>query len=278
MNEFKLRVGNAVLALVFEDERDSIATARYFRRSSVSDTADVTVSIRFKDDIRGRSRVPSSLFLTKKGDGNGFSMADGLIEGRFSPASGEGELTVQRLITRGGYSRIFEQVFYQAYRSAVCRKGADSFLLHSSGIIRGGRGYAFTGPSGSGKSTVTRLTTGARILNDEIAAIDLSGAGPVIMDTPFNGYYRKKKEGEAPLAGIMLLEQAPIHRISRTTSIERVKSLAREIIPLIGLEMPYSPSIYITMLGKASEACARIPLYVMEFRRDSGFWDKIDEL
>lgn len=278
MNEFRLRVGNAVLALAFEEETDSIATARYFRRRSVSDSADVTIAVRFKNDMRGRSRVPSSLFLTKHGDGNGFSMADGLIEGRFSSASGEGELTVQRLITRGGYSRIYEQVFYQAYRSAICRKGADSFLLHSSGIIRAGRGYAFTGPSGAGKSTVTKLTTGARILNDEITVIDLSGVEPIIMDTPFNGYYREKTEGSATLSGIMLLEQAPIHRISRTTSLERIKSLAREIIPLIGLETPFSPSIYIAMLNKACEACARIPLYYMEFRRDSGFWEKIDEL
>jgi len=278
MSEYRLRVGNMTLSLLFENERESRAIGCYFGRASVDQEADIQLAIRFRDDADRRTEVPSSLFLTKTGDGNGFSMAGGLIQGRFSPSSGEGELLVQRLITRGGYSRIYEQVFYQAYSSAARRKGVDSFLLHSSGVIRKGRGYAFTGKSGSGKSTVARLSSGSRILNDEITVIDLSGTNPAIRDTPFNGFFLGKKEGSVDLAGILLLEQAPFHRLTRTADLEHMKTLSRELIPPIGLETPFSPAVYMQMFDRAERLRAKVPLYRMEFKQDPGFWDRIDEL
>lgn len=278
MSEYKLRVGGSVLSLLFGSERDSRAIGRYFGRPSAAEEADIQLSIRFRDDAGKRTEVPSSLFLTKEGDGEGFSMAGGLIEGRYSPAAGEGELLVQRLITRGGYARIYEQVFYQAYCSAARRRGREAFLLHSSGVLRGGRGYAFTGKSGSGKSTVASLSSGSTVLNDEITVIDLSEPEPRIRDTPFNGFYYQKREGSAPLSGIMLLEKAPTHRLTRAGGLEQVKTLSREVIPPMGLETPFSPAVYMAMLDAAKRASERVPLYIMEFKPDSGFWRMIDEL
>jgi hypothetical protein len=205
-------------------------------------------------------------------------MAGGLVEGRFSPASGEGDLLVDRLISTGGYARVFEQVFYQAYWSAAKRKGADSFLLHSSGVIHDGKGYAFTGKSGSGKSTVADLSTSSIILNDEITVINLSETRPTIMDTPFNGFFKIKQEGNAKLAGIMLLKQAPHHRLTLASGVEPVKTLSREIIPPMGLETPFSQAVYMDMFDWAEKAHTRIPVYTMEFQRDPGFWARIDEL
>jgi hypothetical protein len=276
MNEYRLRVGNVTLSLAFESAKDSRATARYFARPSASGEADIRLSIHFRDDASWRAEVPSSLFLTKSGDGDGFSMAGGLVEGRFSPSTGEGELQVQRLITKGGYARIYEQVFYQAFWSAVRRKGIDAFLLHSSGVIRYGQGYAFTGKSGSGKSTVARLSAGATILNDEITLIDLTGPAPMIIDTPFNGFYRGKEPGSAKLKSVMLLKQSPIHRLTRTGDLEQRKALAREIIPPMGLETAFSAARYIDMFDIEERLSAKVPLFIMEFRQDSGFWEKID--
>ncbi len=277
MNEFRLRVGNAVLSLLFENPRESRALGRYFRRKSSREDADIQLSIRFRDTADERAEVPSSLFLTKQGGGDGFSMAGGLIEGRYSAAAGEGELAVERRITRGGYARIFEQVFYQAYWSAALKKGTDSFLLHSSGVVRKDRGWAFTGKSGSGKSTVARLSRRYSILNDEITVIDLSGREPAIRDTPFNGFYRGKTEGSAPLGGILLLKQASEHRITRVEDIESVKTLSRELIPPMGLETPFSTNVFLDMFDRANRARNRIPLYSMEFTPDGKFWDRIDE-
>lgn len=276
MSEYRLRIGNVGIALLFETERDSRATGRYFGRPSCSEDADIRLSIRFREDRGDGRAVPSSLFLTKTGDGNGFSMGGGLVEGRFSPSSGEGELAVRRLITRGGYARVYEQVFYQAYASAARRKGIDSFLLHSSGVVRRGRGYAFAGRSGSGKSTVARLSKGMTVLNDEITVIDLSNPDPVLHGTPFNGFFRGKEEGSAPLACVLLLEQGPAHQLSPAGGLEDVKSLSREVIPPIGLEDPFSPASFMEMFDRAEGIRSRIPLYRLEFKKDPGFWDCID--
>lgn len=277
MHEFNLRVGKAVLSLAFRHRRECTAFGKYFDRPSVPGPGDVQLSVRYRNDVRGLERIPDSLFLSKKGDGEGFSVADGLIEGRFSPGSGEGELVVQSMITEGNFARIFEQILYQAYWSAIRRKGIDAPLLHSCGIVRNGYGYAFTGKSGSGKSTVTGFADGGIVLNDEITVIELGYPRPVVSDTPFNGYFRGKREGSAELRGIMLLRQAPFHRITRTFSAEDVKTLSREIIPPMGLETPLSTGVYWEMLGYAERIRDSIPLYAMEFLPDPGFWHYIDE-
>jgi hypothetical protein len=278
MHEYNLRVGNAVIALGFRYERYRQAFMEYFRRPSCPSSGDIHLRITLKDEVHGLSEIPNSLFLTKKGDGQGFSAADGLIKGRFSPKSGEGELIVQSIILEGNFARIFEQILYQAYWSAALRKGLDSVLLHSSGIVRNDKGYVFTGKSGSGKSTVASLSPGAKILNDEITLIDFSRNQTILSDTPFNGFFAAKDEGSAPLAAILLLKQALFHRITRTKTAESIKILSKEIIPRMGLETPFSPSIYWEMLGYAKRIADAVPLYLMEFLPDSGFWERIERV
>lgn len=278
MHEYNLRVGNVVISLAFRREREKQAFLEYFQRPSHPSSGDIQLRVLFKNDIRGLEEIPNSLFLTKELDKEGFSVADGLIRGSFSPKSGEGTLIVQSIIFKGNFARIFEQILYQAYWSAVRRKGADSILLHSSGIIRNGRGYIFTGTSGSGKSTITTLSEGATVLNDEITIIDYSGGPAMLTDTPFNGFFHGKKEGSAPLSGVMLLKQAACHRITRIKTAESIKTLSREIIPPMGLETPLSPRVYWEMLGHAIKIRDSVPLYVLEFLPDPGFWNCIGQV
>jgi len=278
MHEYNLRIGKVVVSLEFRRDDEKLAFQEYFRRPSHPGPGDIALSIKFLDDISGLTEIPNSLFLTKKRDGKGFSLADGLMKSRFSPISGEGELVVQRIITKGNFARIFEQILYQAFWSAVRRRGMDSILLHSSAMVRNEKGFIFTGKSGSGKSTVTMLSEGAKILNDEIAIIERSGDRASVADTPFNGFFKGKEEGSAPLSGVMLLKQAGFHRITRTKTAESIKTLSKEIIPPMGLETPLSPSIYWEMLGYAKRISEIVPLYLMEFLPDPGFWRHIEDL
>jgi hypothetical protein len=278
MHEYNLRVGNAVISLEFRREEQKLFFSEYFQRPSHPSAGDISLKIRFKDDIAGLAEIPNSLFLTKKGDGEGFSVAGGLIIGRFSAKSGEGELIVQSIIMEGSFARVFEQVLYQAYWSAVRRKGLESLLLHSSGIVRRGKGHVFVGKSGSGKSTVAGLTDGATVLNDEITILDFSGDRIALVDTPFNGFFSEKAEGSAPLSGVLLLRQAPHHRITRIKTAESIKTLSREIIPPMGLETELTQSVYWEMLGFAEKIHERSPVFVLEFLPDPGFWKCIDEI
>jgi hypothetical protein len=277
MHEYNLRVGNAIISLGFRRECHKEAFIEYFHRPSHPGPADIRLTIKFLDRITGLSEIPNSLFLTKKGDGRGFSVADGLITGKFSPKSGEGELKVQSIIMEGNFARIFEQILYQAYWSVLRRKGLDSLLLHSSGVIRAGKGYIFTGRSGTGKSTITTLSEGAKVLNDEITLIDFSGSRVVVSDTPFNGFFPNKVEGSAPLRALMLLKQAKRHRLTRIASADSIKTLSKEIIPPMGLETPLSPTVYWDMLGYAKKISDSVPVFLMEFLPDSGFWNLIEQ-
>jgi hypothetical protein len=276
MYEYNLRIGNVVISLEFLHENEKGAFIEYFDRTSQPGPGDIRLKIKFQDKIRGLAEIPNSLFLTKEGNGEGFSVAGGLITGRYSPKSGEGELIVQSIIMEGNFARIFEQILYQAYWSAARRKSLDSILLHSSALIRNCAGFVFTGKSGSGKSTITTLSEGAAVLNDEIAMIDLSGPTVKVSDTPFNGFYKNKVEGSAPMAALLLLKQADLHQVTRIRSAESIKTLSREIIPPMGLETPLLPTVYWDMLGYAKRICDAVPVYVMEFLQDPGFWECID--
>jgi len=277
MHNYNLRIGNIVVTIRLRREREKAAFVEYFKRPSHQREGDIALSLRFEDKAKPNVEVPSSLFLTKVGDGSGFSVAEGLIKGRYSPESGEGELIVQSAIMQGYNIRVFEQILYQAYWSAVRRKGLDSLLMHSSCMERNGKGYVFTGKSGSGKSTVASLSADAKIFNDEISVIDLGGRPVEIFDAPFNGFFEKKIEGSAPLAGVYILVQAPRHRVSRTTSSESIKTLSREIIPPMGLETPFSQKVYWEMLDYATRIAEAVPLNTLEFLPDPGFWGYIEK-
>jgi hypothetical protein len=274
--EYKLRVGNVVISLELPRDRDKRALAEYFGRRSDPRDGDIRIRMKIENKAARSASVPSSLFLTKVGGGDGFSAADGLIKGKFSPRTGEGELIIQSILMEGSYLRVFEQILYQAYWSAVRFKGLDSLLLHSSCMIRDGKGYVFTGKSGSGKSTVASMSAGVKVLNDEISVIDLAPRPAMLHDAPFNGFFKTKEEGSGPIDGIFLLKQAAFHRVERTKSAESIKTLAREIIPPMGLETPQSPKVYWEMLDIASRVAEKADLYSLEFLPNPEFWNAID--
>lgn len=279
MVEFRLRIGNVVLGLWFESARDAEAFVVYVGRPSETEPADLNLVIRFRDDVALHDDgVPNSLFLTKVGTGEGFETAHGLLKGRYSAVLREGELSVQRVLIDGGFIRAFEQIFFQAYWSVVRQKGLSSFLLHAAGAVRDELGFAFCGPSGAGKSTIAKLSLKhAQILNDEISVIDLS-TPPQILDTPFNGFFTAKSVGSAPLSGILLLKQAPHHRVVATKTAEAIKALAREVVPPLALEDAPRPGLFMEMVDLAEKARDRIPLYYLEFLPDPGFWAHVDSL
>jgi hypothetical protein len=59
------------------------------------------------------------------------------------------------------------------------------FLLHGSGIVRGGRAYVFFGPSGSGKTTVTHLSPNDTILSDDLTLVVRRRGGYEAVGIPF---------------------------------------------------------------------------------------------
>lgn len=89
----------------------------------------------------------------------------------------------------------------------------DTIMVHASTVITEGVGYAFLGKSGTGKSTHSQLWVAhipqTQLLNDDNPAIRMDNSGTVnIFGTPWSGKTACYKNEQAPLGGLVRLQQA----------------------------------------------------------------------
>ncbi len=273
--EFRLQVGSCVIGLMCDSEEYVASLDDYFARPPVESSADIQLELELVSHTDWPP-IPNSLFTTKTVTGNGFDIADGLITGSFDPKTASGVLRVKNVLTTGLLPRVFEQILYQAYYSARKIRGEDALLIHSAGVIAGGNGCLFVGKSGQGKSTVAGLSAKHLVINDEMNLVDLAGVEPVLHGTPFNGFFKNKSPGEAPLRGIYLLSHGPEHQLHKVGVAEAVATVAPQIVPPVGLEEAVPADIRLQMVDLAARLCDKISAHRLEFRPDEGFWDVID--
>lgn len=277
--EYRLDIGGAVIALRCPQAGLAEGLAAWFGVASSPQPATVTLTVEVvaHDDA---PTFPRSLLTTKRllprgGDGAGqpFDIADGLIRGWYDAAAGAGEVKIKAALLQGRHPRIFEQLLYQAHRSAAQRREQPAWLVHSSAVIAGGRGYLFVGPSGAGKSTVAGLSAAHHVLGDEMnLLLPRPGGGWDVAGTPFNGLFRAKRPGRAPLAAVLLLEHGPAPELRDPVPAEAVAALAAEIVPPVGLDQEPGPGTLPAMVEVAHAVAAQTALKVMRFAPDAGFW------
>jgi hypothetical protein len=274
--EYRLRLGQVVIGL--RDLTPALAAdlAEWFAQPSDPAAADLTLRLTVRDDGRDPP-VPNSLILTKVVRGPRFEIADGLIRGTFDAASGTGELDVHAVLTRGRLRRVFEQILYQAFHSARRRRGYDAGLLHSCAVIHDGAAYLFVGPPGSGKTTVARLSTGRHVLSDEMPIVEFRDGTPWVVGTPFNGLFREKAPGAAPLRAVLLLTHGPAHALAKAGPGEAAAALAAEVAPPVGLDQTADGTTTASMLEFATRLALAVPVRRLVFRLDPGFWPVILE-
>ena len=97
-------------------------------------------------------------------------------------------------------------------------------LFHAAAVSLDGKGYMFLGKSGTGKSTHASLwrkhIDGVELMNDDNPAVRVNPDGTaVVYGTPWSGKTPCYRNVSAPLAGIVLLSQAPYNRITRLKGI-----------------------------------------------------------
>jgi hypothetical protein len=259
----------------FHPSRYAVLIRDYFHRESAPETPDVLLDVRI-----GRwaieAEIQDSLFVSKVLKKKGFYMSGGLIRGRYDRDARQGTIRMHEALIEKPTIRVFEQLLYQAFYSVNPAGQGDAYLIHSCGVIHGGRGYLFAGPPESGKSTVARLSLPDRVLNDEINIICSSEEKVEICSTPFNGLFEEKTEGRCELKAVLLLRQSPTHKLTEVDGAEAVKTLVREIVPPIGLDEVITPAVREYMLDMAIRIKKSVPVYRLEFRLNRGFWDLID--
>nr|CRY93801.1 hypothetical protein [uncultured prokaryote] len=102
------------------------------------------------------------------------------------------------------------------FAQAVVQRGGVS--VHAAAVSFGGCAYLFLGRSGTGKSTHARqwlqAFPGSHLLNDDNPVLRLSDGRLVAYGTPWSGKTPCYRNEEAPVAGIVRLQQSPANRFA----------------------------------------------------------------
>jgi hypothetical protein len=189
-----------------------------------------------------------------------------LEKGWMNPATGQAELTLRE----DGDPENFLRVMY----AWLCL-GHEGLLVHSSGVVRDGKGYAFFGASGSGKTTVSRLSSNHTILSDDIVIVRKKDGKFRLYGVPFRGELIEapRTNASADLSGLFTLVKDNVHRLEPMPVEQGVARLVA-CIPFIMAQ----PRNIMRVMDIANELVSQVPVRSLHFKRDSGFWRVIDGL
>ncbi len=274
-SQLRLAVGEIIIGLNWPSSEICAMAQKYFGFENHEGKPDLVLEVNIINQ-RIVPEIPDSLFLGKQIEGEAFTISDGLIKGTYDRIKRHGELDVLSPLLDGTFVRVFEQLLYQAYYSAILYGDTDTFLVHSAGVIRNGKGYLFVGASEKGKSTIAGLSKDYHVLNDEINLVMLTESGIFIDGTPFNGFFHDKHVGHAPLKAVFLLEHGRRHELSQVSPAESVKTIMSQIVPPVGLDETMTHMTKIKMFDYAEKIEQNIPVTRLSFKRDDGFWNVID--
>lgn len=144
----------------------------------------------------------------------------------------------------------------------------NGLLLHASLVEFEGRAVAFTASSGTGKSTQADLWheyLGAEIMNGDRAFIRRFDGEWRAYGSPWAGSSPYIKNVKAPLAGIVVLKQAPENRIRRLNAAEVTVYLYNNVRYPFWDEEATAAS-----LETLDALIGEIPIFLLECRPDEG--------
>ena len=118
-----------------------------------------------------------------------------------------------------------------AIMMAYAFASADKYtmLMHASVIRHQGKGYLMTAPSGTGKSTHTRLwydnIPGCDLMNDDNPVVRIVDGEPIVYGSPWSGKTPCYRNIQAPVGGIVRIQQRPENSIRKLSTLEAFSNL-----------------------------------------------------
>jgi hypothetical protein len=185
-----------------------------------------------------------------------------------------GRRAVLALAHRDGhlFERGLENFLRVLTASFILEEGG--FLLHGSGVVRGGRAYIFFGPSGSGKTTVTHLSPEDTVLSDDLTLVARARGGYQAAGIPFGLAHQRTPQTASsfPIASLNRLVQSPDVRREPLLGARAVAEVAGSL-PFVMQEAGRA-ALAMEVVGRA---LLSLPVYRLHFRRDDSFWDVVEE-
>lgn len=148
-------------------------------------------------------------------------------------------------------------------------------LLHAAGLIRNGDGFVFFGPSGAGKTTTTRLSADqAEILSDDLVVLRCNDGKCMLFGVPFKGDYSDapRANQRAELKAIFRLKQDSAHYLESLPHVTAVAELVASS-PFVVRDLGLSQKL----IAVCQQIAETVPVQLLHFQRDNGFWREIDE-
>ena len=218
---------------------------------------------------------PSVPMLCKYGEAHIYHTQEGWLH--IFPALGDREgCQVACLFCPDGHHRLFypaarwpfyakQWVFSTMIQGERLLLRHDAFLLHSSVVELDGKAVLFSAPSGVGKSTQASLWEkhlGATVLNGDRAVIRRFDSGFTAAGSCWSGTSGIYVPRQAPIAGILLLEQAPENTISPAGS-DAFRALLSEVTV-----NTWDPAFMAKITDLICDVMTQIPIYRLRCRPD----------
>ena len=151
------------------------------------------------------------------------------------------------------------------FRTAILFTGG--LVLHSSGLDDNGKGIVFIGHSGAGKSTQVGLWSqepGVVAMNDDRVAVRVEAGGPMCYGTPWGGTAEIARNHGAPLAALIVLEQAAENTIRPLAPAAAASLLmARAFLPY------WDAALMQRAMANLNAILARVPVYHLRCRPET---------
>jgi len=143
----------------------------------------------------------------------------------------------------------------------------EGLLLHSAGVECDGKLWLLAGRSRAGKSTASALLKGREgitLLSDDRIVVRRMGAQFIGYGTPWPGEARVAANRQAPLAGIVFLQQSKdnlIKPVSAASALER-------LLPVASVPW-YEPELFPDVMSFCGALVEGVPTHELQFRPDA---------
>lgn len=172
----------------------------------------------------------------------------------------------------GDFEGICANVFRVLVAYRLLEQGGA--LLHSAGVVDGGRAHLFLGRSGAGKTTLSRLSLeqGRQVLSDDMNALRGGDDGLWVERMPFAGDLgqRAERASALPLASLYRLRQGAGCRLT-----ELGKAAATALLVACAPFVNDDPHRVDQLVANTEALAATVSCHELTFALDSDVWQTI---